>query len=98
MESKSHIAPGSSEHRERLAPILAQLDAEGYSTFLDVCELVLMLAERTDGMLQWDHPRVTVHIKMKKKVRTDALLLERDASRKAKNLAHQLHKGRRVRG
>ena len=65
---------------------------------MDLCELVLMLAERTEMMIKWNHPRVLVHIKMKKKVRTDALLSERDASRKAKNLAHQLHKGRRVRG
>lgn len=52
------------EHRERLAPLLAQLDAAGHSTFLDLCEMLLMFSEKTSlGMLKWDHPRVLVHIK-----------------------------------
>jgi hypothetical protein len=55
----------SPEHRERLRPILAQLDAAGKSTFLDLCELVLMVAEGIDGSIKWDHPRVTVHIRKK---------------------------------
>lgn len=56
----------STEHRARLAPILQQLDDAGQSTFLDLCELVLMLSERTDGMLKFDHERVKVHIKLKR--------------------------------
>lgn len=56
---------GSPEHRERLRPILAELDASGHSTFLDLCELVLMLSEQVDGSIKWTHPRVLVHIKQK---------------------------------
>ena len=55
----------SAEHRERLRPVLAQLDAEGKSSFLDLCELLLMFAERLDGSIKWEHPRVTVYIKRK---------------------------------
>lgn len=56
------------EQREKLAPILAQLDAMEGSTFLYLCELVLMLAERSSGgMLKFTHPRITVHIKHPRK-------------------------------
>jgi hypothetical protein len=59
----------SAEHRERLRPILAQLDAARKSTFLDLCELLLMVAEGMDGSLKWDHPRITVHIRKKPRVK-----------------------------
>ena len=49
--------------RERLAPILAELEAAGESSFLDLCEMLLMLSERVTGMIKWSHPRVLVHIK-----------------------------------
>jgi hypothetical protein len=53
--------------RERLKPIMAQLEASGHSVFLDLCELVLMLAEREQyGMVKWNHPRAMVHIKMQR--------------------------------
>lgn len=55
--------------RERLRPILDQLDAAGESTFLDLCELVLMLSERIEGSIKWSHPRVVVHIKQKPRAR-----------------------------
>ena len=57
--------PRDPAQRERLALILAQLDAAGGSTFLDLCELVLMLSERIDGSIKWEHPRVVVHIKQR---------------------------------
>jgi hypothetical protein len=60
-------APESTRaRRERLAPVLAQLDAMGRSVFLDLCELLLMLADRIDGSIKWEHPRVTVYIKRRK--------------------------------
>ena len=53
--------------RERLKPIMAQLEAGGHSVFLDLCELVLMFAEQERyGMIKWNHPRVMVHIKMQR--------------------------------
>lgn len=54
---------GSKEHRARLQPILDQLDARGESVFLDLCELVLMLSERVNGSIKWEHQRVVVQIK-----------------------------------
>ena len=56
---------GTAAHRERLRPILQQLDASGESVFLDLCELVLMLSERVEGSIKWSHPRVVVHIKQR---------------------------------
>lgn len=60
---------GDTPHRERLLPVLEQLDAAKESTFLDLCELLLMLSERVDGSIKWNHPRVLVHIKQKRKAR-----------------------------
>lgn len=60
---------GSPEHRARLQAILKQLDDAGKSTFLDLCELVLMLSERVDGSIKWTHPRVQVWIKQRKRGR-----------------------------
>lgn len=55
------------ERRTRLSSVMAQLDAAKQGTFLDLCELVTMFAERTECMLKWSHPRgVVVHIKHKK--------------------------------
>ena len=51
------------ERRARLQPILDALDASGYSTFLDLCELLLLLSERVGGMIKFTHPRILVHIK-----------------------------------
>jgi hypothetical protein len=60
------------EHRERLRPILAQLEASGHSAFLDLCELLLMFAETMPyGMIKWNHPRVLVHIKHERRPRHD---------------------------
>jgi hypothetical protein len=59
--------PFSKKHRARLQPILETLDASGQSVFLDLCELTMMLAERVDGTIKFEHARVTVHIKKKKK-------------------------------
>lgn len=59
-------APGSPEHRARLQPILELLQIPGQSVFLDLCEMVLMVAERIDGSLEWDHPRVVVYIRQKR--------------------------------
>lgn len=56
-------APRDTAQRERLRPILAQLDASGESTFLDLCELLLLLSERVEGSIKWSHSRVLVHIK-----------------------------------
>lgn len=64
--------PRDLAQRERLAPILAELDAMPGATFLDLCELVLMLSERVDGSIKWEHPRVTVHIKQKVRLQGDA--------------------------
>lgn len=58
-------APGSPEHRARLLPVLETLDAAGESTFLDLCVLVEMLAERVSGSLRWQGDRVIVNIKQK---------------------------------
>lgn len=58
-------AVGSKEHRARLQPILDQLKAAGGSVFLDLCELVLMLAEPINGSIEFSHKRVTVHIKQR---------------------------------
>ena len=52
--------------RLRLSPVLEQLDAARESTFLDLCELLLMLSERVEGSIKWNHPRVLVHIKQRK--------------------------------
>lgn len=60
---------GDAKHRERLGMVMAQLDAAGESPFLDLCELVLMLSERTDGMIKFNHPRVVVHIKLARRAR-----------------------------
>ena len=54
------------EHRERLRPLLDLLKGHGRSEILDLCELMLMVAETTDGSLEWDHPRVLVKIRQKK--------------------------------
>lgn len=55
------------KRKSRLRPVLAQLDAAGEGTFLDLCELLLLYAETMpQGMIKWTHPRVTVHIKHKK--------------------------------
>lgn len=52
------------ERRARLRRVLAELDAAGYSAFLDLCEMLVMEANRTvHGMMKWNHPRVLVHIK-----------------------------------
>lgn len=67
------------DRRERLAPILAHLDAAKESTFLDLCELLLMLSERIDGSIKWDHPRVLVHIKQRRRPKGP---LEPDVRRK----------------
>lgn len=56
-------APRDMSQRERLTPILAQLDAAGQSPFLDLCELLLMLSERIGGSIKWNHPRVLVHVR-----------------------------------
>lgn len=56
-------APRDTAQRERLRPILAQLDASRESTFLDLCELLLLLSERVEGSIKWSHSRVLVHIK-----------------------------------
>ena len=57
----------TAKRKERLAPILAQLDAAGESTFLDLCELLVMFSEKMPyGMVKWNHPRVLVHIKMRR--------------------------------
>lgn len=63
--------------RERLTPVLAEIDAFQGSTFLDLCELVLMVAERTDGSIKFTHPRVTVHIKQ---LRRSAVVFARKES------------------
>lgn len=61
----------------RLAPILAQLEAmgdgHGGSTFLDLCQLVLMYSEQVAGTIKWNHPRVLVHIKQRKAARAPAV-------------------------
>lgn len=62
------------QRKERLAAVLAQLDAAGrrfaaHSTFLDLCELAVMLAPRVGGMMKWSHERVTVHIKQARMLR-----------------------------
>lgn len=62
-------SPDSAEHRARLAPVLAQLEAAGESVFLDLCVLTEMLAERVGGSLRWNSTRVTVHIKQKRKAK-----------------------------
>ena len=53
------------EHEARLQPILDQLEAQGHSVFLDLCQLVLMLARKVDGSIKWDHWRCTVHIRQR---------------------------------
>lgn len=62
------IAVGSKEHRARLQPILDQLKAADESVFLDLCELVLMLAESVDGSIKFSHERVMVHIEQRPRV------------------------------
>lgn len=52
------------ERRARLRPVLEALRAApGAVLFLDLCELLLMLAEDIDGSIDWDHPRVKVTIR-----------------------------------
>lgn len=58
-------APGSPEHRARLLPVMAELDAAGESVFLDLCELVTMLSERVGGSLEFESDRVHVQIRQK---------------------------------
>lgn len=49
----------------RLRPLLEELDRQGQAVFLDLCELLLMLSERIDGSIEWDHPRVLVKVRQK---------------------------------
>lgn len=52
--------------RERLRSVLDGLKAiPKNAPFLDLCELVLLLAEEMGGSIQWDHPRVVVHIRQR---------------------------------
>ncbi len=51
------------QRRERLAHVLEKLDADSQGTFLDLCELLLMFADRSQMMIKWNHPRVLVHLK-----------------------------------
>jgi hypothetical protein len=53
------------ERDARLRPVLQQLKEMKQSVFLDLCELVLMLAEEIDGSIKWDHPRVVVHVRQR---------------------------------
>lgn len=57
----------TTEHRRsRLRPVLDQLkEIPGNAVFLDLCELVLMLAAEIDGSIKWDHPRCVVHIRQR---------------------------------
>lgn len=57
------------QRRARLETVLAQLDAAGTSAFLDLCELLVLLSQRTDGSITWKHPRVLVRIKHRKPVK-----------------------------
>lgn len=41
------------ERRARLESVLDELDAAGQSTFLDLCELLLMLSKRVQGAIRW---------------------------------------------
>ena len=67
--------------RERLRSVLDGLKAiPKNAPFLDLCELVLLLAEEMGGSVKWDHPRVVVHIRQ----RTEAL---RQAKRQGIQLA-----------
>lgn len=60
------MSESAAERRERLRPVLASLEAiPGNAVFLDLCELVLMLAEKIDGSVKWDHPRVVVHVRQR---------------------------------
>lgn len=52
--------------RARLSSVLADLDAAGQGTFMDLCDLVRMFAERTTMMIKWNHPLALVHVKHKK--------------------------------
>ena len=58
---------GSPEHRARLAPVMQQLKDAKESVFLDLCELVIMLAEEVEGKIDLNHERVRVTIKHKKR-------------------------------
>lgn len=55
--------------RARLAPFLEQLRHPDESILLDLCELVLMEAEKMDGGFTWDHPRCVVFIRTRKRTR-----------------------------
>jgi len=53
------------EREVRLRPVLEQLRASGQSVFLDLCELLLLLAQEIEGAIQWDHPRVLVRVRQR---------------------------------
>lgn len=57
------------QSRARLGRVLAELDREGRGTFLDLCELVVLYAERVNGMMKWQGPRVVVHIQHPQRVK-----------------------------
>ena len=65
-EDEEAFRAATERRRRRLDPLLEQMDAAKESTFLDLCELLLMLSERVEGSIKWNHPRVLVHIKQRK--------------------------------
>jgi hypothetical protein len=65
MAIKESAIETAAERQARLRPVLGQLKQSEHSAFLDLCELVLMLAEEIDGSIKWDHPRVVVHVRQR---------------------------------